>query len=64
MKKLTTASRMKQYFSELGARLGAPTEAERTKLKITKAESNNHFIAKLKLPLKFPTSSKGPPKRR
>ncbi|KAF2446126.1 DNA-directed RNA polymeras-like protein I 49 kDa polypeptide [Karstenula rhodostoma CBS 690.94] len=55
---------IKQYFSELGCRLNVPTEGDRTKLKITKAESNSHTIAKLRLPLRFPTLRRGPPKRR
>ncbi|KAF9734129.1 hypothetical protein PMIN03_008576 [Paraphaeosphaeria minitans] len=55
---------IKQYFSELGCRLNVPTEADRNKLKITKAESNSHTIAKLRLPLKFPTLRRGPPKGR
>ncbi|KAF2738562.1 DNA-directed RNA polymeras-like protein I 49 kDa polypeptide [Polyplosphaeria fusca] len=45
---------IKQYFSELGCRLAKPTEAERTKFKITKAEADNHVLAKLRLPLSFP----------
>ncbi|KAF1971799.1 DNA-directed RNA polymeras-like protein I 49 kDa polypeptide [Bimuria novae-zelandiae CBS 107.79] len=55
---------IKQYFAELGCRLSAPTEADRNKLKITKAESTSHTIAKLKLPLQFPQLRRGPPKRR
>ncbi|KAK3202280.1 hypothetical protein GRF29_161g713878 [Pseudopithomyces chartarum] len=55
---------IKQYFAELGCRLNLPTEADRTKLKITKAESSSHTIAKLKLPLKFPQLGRGPPKKR
>ena len=46
--------RIKQYFSELGCRVTAPTQTEQTKWKLTKAESANHFIAKLRLPLVFP----------
>ncbi|OCK78833.1 DNA-directed RNA polymeras-like protein I 49 kDa polypeptide [Lepidopterella palustris CBS 459.81] len=45
---------IKQYFSELGCKINPPTETERSKLKITKAESINHQIAKLRLPLNFP----------
>lgn len=31
-----------------------PTQTDMTKFKLTKAESNNHHIAKLRLPLAFP----------
>lgn len=55
---------IKQYFAELGCKLKAPSDTDRNKLKITKAESNNHFIAQLKLPLKFPQLRTGPSKRR
>ncbi|KAJ4353864.1 DNA-directed RNA polymerase I subunit rpa49 [Didymosphaeria variabile] len=55
---------IRQYFSELGCRLNVPTEADRNKLKITKAESNSHTIAKLRLPLKFPQLRRGAPGRR
>ncbi|KAH9872751.1 hypothetical protein J1614_005145 [Plenodomus biglobosus] len=45
---------IKQYFMELGCKLSAPTQTDMAKWKLTKAESVNHFIAKLKLPLTFP----------
>ncbi|KAL6160092.1 DNA-directed RNA polymerase I subunit rpa49 [Exserohilum turcicum] len=45
---------IKQYFAELGCKLTAPTQTDLTNMKLTKAESVNHFIAKLKLPLTFP----------
>jgi len=45
---------IKQYFHELGCRITVPTENERTKLKISKAEAINHNLAKLRLPLSFP----------
>lgn len=48
---------------ELGCRVTAPTEADRTKYKLTKADANNHHIAKLKLPLVFPRIG-GPRKSR
>jgi DNA-directed RNA polymerase I subunit RPA49 len=32
----------------------APTAADLAKWKLSKAEANNHHIAKLKLPLRFP----------
>jgi DNA-directed RNA polymerase I subunit RPA49 len=43
-----------QYFSELGARVNAPTEAERNRRNFSKAQANATRIAKLKLPLDFP----------
>lgn len=46
--------RIKQYFAELGCKLTPPTQTDLTNLKLTKAESINHFVAKLKLPLTFP----------
>lgn len=64
LEELLTQLRIKQYFAELGCRLTQPTEADRNKLKITKAESSSHTIAKLKLPLKFPQLGRGPPKKR
>ncbi|KAI8940821.1 hypothetical protein NX059_002083 [Plenodomus lindquistii] len=45
---------VKQYFMELGCKISAPTQADMAKWKLTKAESANHFVAKLKLPLSFP----------
>lgn len=50
-----TPSSIKKYFSELGCRVTPPTQTEMAKRKLTKAEIANHHIAKLKLPLKFPT---------
>ncbi|KAF1957358.1 RNA polymerase I associated factor, A49-like protein [Byssothecium circinans] len=54
---------IKAYFSELGCRVSAPTEADLTKYKLTKAEKTNHFIAKLKLPLQFPKLKTGGSRR-
>jgi DNA-directed RNA polymerase I subunit RPA49 len=47
------------YFSELGARIGNPTEGERLgKLGgIPKTEASIHKMAKLKLPLEFPKNA-------
>ncbi|KAH7074603.1 DNA-directed RNA polymeras-like protein I 49 kDa polypeptide [Paraphoma chrysanthemicola] len=45
---------IKAYFQELGCRVNNPTATELAKYKLTKAESINHSIAKLKLPLQFP----------
>ncbi|KAF2181665.1 DNA-directed RNA polymeras-like protein I 49 kDa polypeptide [Zopfia rhizophila CBS 207.26] len=55
---------IKQYFLEIGCRVNPPTEPERTKLKVTKAETINHSIAKLKLPLTFPKPPRAPKKRK
>ena len=43
-----------KYYAELGCTTAAPTEIERTKLGISKAEGSNHRIARLRLPLVFP----------
>ena len=45
---------MQKYFQELGCAVAPPTETERAKLKITKAEGVGHRIARLRLPLVFP----------
>lgn len=58
------AKQMGQYFHEIGCRVGAPTEAERLKLKITKAEAASHRVARLRLPLEFPKVRNLPAKRR
>ncbi|KAF1947006.1 RNA polymerase I associated factor, A49-like protein [Clathrospora elynae] len=56
---------IKQYFAELGCKLAAPTQTDLAKLKLTKAEAANHFIAKLRLPLSFPkVGGARAPKRR
>ncbi|RAR14300.1 RNA polymerase I associated factor, A49-like protein [Stemphylium lycopersici] len=55
---------IKQYFAELGCKLAAPTQTDLTNMKLTKAESANHFIAKLKLPLTFPKVGGARPKKR
>ncbi|KAF2854383.1 DNA-directed RNA polymeras-like protein I 49 kDa polypeptide [Plenodomus tracheiphilus IPT5] len=55
---------IKQYFMELGCKLSAPTQTDMAKRKLTKAESANHFIAKLKLPLSFPRVGGARQKRR
>ncbi|SMR56915.1 unnamed protein product [Zymoseptoria tritici ST99CH_1E4] len=43
-----------QYFLELGCKVAAPTEAERTRLNMGKAQAKVTRMAKLKLPLEFP----------
>ena len=59
------AYRISQYFHELGCKVANPTETERAKMKISKAESSTHRIARLKLPLEFPkTRTPGLKKRR
>lgn len=55
---------MKRYFLELGCRVNPPTETERNKMKITKAETVNHNMAKLKIPLQFPKTTRGPAKKK
>ncbi|KAI4945812.1 hypothetical protein J4E91_007726 [Alternaria rosae] len=55
---------IKQYFAELGCKLNAPTQADLARMKLTKAETANHFIAKLKLPLTFPKVGGARAKRR
>jgi DNA-directed RNA polymerase I subunit RPA49 len=55
---------IKRYFQELGCRVTPPTETERNKMKITKAETVNHNIAKLKLPLQFPKATRGGPAKK
>lgn len=45
---------IQKYYTELGCVVVPPTDAEREKLRITKAERHNHRIAKLRLPLVFP----------
>ncbi|KAK4693686.1 DNA-directed RNA polymerase I subunit RPA49, partial [Lecanoromycetidae sp. Uapishka_2] len=42
-----------KYYAELGCVIAPPTEIERTRLNISKAEAGNHRIARLKLPLVF-----------
>ena len=50
---------------EIGCRVNNPTETERNKMKISKAETVNHSMAKLKLPLMFPKAARsGPAKKR
>ena len=53
-----------QYFRELGCKVEVPTESERMKMKIIKAEAPVHRLAKLRLPLDFPKNRKIPLKRR
>lgn len=47
-------TQVQKYFQELGCIVALPTENEREKLKITKAERANHRHARLRLPLVFP----------
>ncbi|KAI9700300.1 MAG: DNA-directed RNA polymerase I subunit rpa49 [Candelina mexicana] len=43
-----------QYYHEIGCQVKLPTEAERNRAKLSKAEASVHKIAKLKIPLDFP----------
>ena len=45
---------IQKYFHELGCAVAPPTETERAKMKITKAQGVGHRIARLRLPLVFP----------
>ena len=45
---------IRQYFRELGCRVGPPTEKERLARDMSKKQANSVTIAKLKLPLDFP----------
>ncbi|KAL8639399.1 MAG: hypothetical protein Q9228_003566 [Teloschistes exilis] len=45
---------VRKYFKEIGAMVVNPTESERAKMKISKAEGVGHQLAKLRLPLEFP----------
>jgi DNA-directed RNA polymerase I subunit RPA49 len=62
--KADISCRIKQYFHEIGCKITVPTEAERNKMKISKAEATNHNIAKLRLPLNFPRVKAGPKGKR
>ncbi|KAL9612426.1 MAG: hypothetical protein Q9167_002974 [Letrouitia subvulpina] len=53
---------VRKYYAEIGCKVGPPTEAERTRMGIGKAEAKAHLVAKLKLPLEFP-KAKSVPKR-
>lgn len=48
------AKAVNKCYAELGCVVAAPTETERTRLKIGKAEAGSHRIARLRLPLVFP----------
>ncbi|KAH0544411.1 hypothetical protein FGG08_001437 [Glutinoglossum americanum] len=43
-----------QYFQEIGCKVQLPTEKERERMKLTKAEATLHKLAKLRIPLEFP----------
>ena len=53
-----------QYYRELGCKVSGPTEKERERLKISRAEATQHHIAKLKIPPDFPKQRHLPAKRR
>ncbi|KAK0250252.1 hypothetical protein B0A54_01466 [Friedmanniomyces endolithicus] len=48
-----------QYFVELGAKVGPPTEREREVGKLSKAQASAVRVASLKLPLEFPKARMG-----
>lgn len=48
------ATQLQKYFQELGCGVSLPSEADRARLKISKAEVTNHRHARLRLPLVFP----------
>lgn len=45
---------VRKYFKEIGCRILAPTEGERARWGLGKAEAASHQVAKLRLPLEFP----------
>jgi len=47
---------MTQYAHELGCKVLALTESERSKMGLNKTEAAAHRMAKLRLPLEFPKS--------
>ncbi|KAF2666372.1 RNA polymerase I associated factor, A49-like protein [Microthyrium microscopicum] len=46
------------YFRELGCKISAPTDREKTALRLTAAESKTRKYARLQLPLEFPDEGK------
>ncbi|KAK3071775.1 DNA-directed RNA polymerase I subunit rpa49 [Teratosphaeriaceae sp. CCFEE 6253] len=48
-----------QYFVELGAKIGPPTEREREDRNLSKAQASVVKMARLKLPLEFPKARTG-----
>jgi DNA-directed RNA polymerase I subunit RPA49 len=56
--------RIHQYYRELGCKVSGPTEKDRERLKISKAEATQHHIAKLNIPPDFPKQRNLPVKRR
>ncbi len=46
--------KVRMYFKEIGCRIAAPTEGERTRWRLGKTETASHQVAKLRLPLEFP----------
>ncbi|KAL8997273.1 MAG: hypothetical protein Q9169_003415 [Polycauliona sp. 2 TL-2023] len=45
---------IRKYFKEIGCRIMAPSDAERTRWGLGKNEAGAHQVAKLRLPLEFP----------
>lgn len=50
---------MSQYFAELGCKVSAPNEGDKTRLNMGKAQASVTRMAKLKLPLEFPKARMG-----
>lgn len=48
-----------QYFAELGCKVSAPNEGDKTRLNLNKAQAAVTRMAKLKLPLEFPKARMG-----
>lgn len=46
--------RITQYFHEIGCAVTPPTEKDRERLRLSKADVPNHRIARLRIPLDFP----------
>ncbi|KAL8810193.1 MAG: hypothetical protein Q9223_002184 [Gallowayella weberi] len=55
---------VRKYFKAIGCRVVAPTEAERMRWGLGKAEVASHQVAKLRLPLEFPKMRTVPAKGR
>lgn len=58
------APEMNKYYAEIGAKVKAPTDSQRSKLKLSQKEASVHGIATLKIPLEFPKPRAIPSRRR
>ncbi|KAL9052255.1 MAG: hypothetical protein Q9162_005512 [Coniocarpon cinnabarinum] len=54
---------MNKYFAEVGAKVKPPTEEQKRRKKLSKAEAGAHGIATLKIPLEFPKARTIPSRR-